>query len=55
VTRGAADGYPAPETLRRLMRAVLAHQHGRLQDDATALLLEWRGDQQRRLTLTGSG
>jgi serine phosphatase RsbU (regulator of sigma subunit) len=52
VTRGAADGYPAPETLRRLMRAVLAHQQGTLQDDATVLLLEWRGDQQRRLTLT---
>jgi serine phosphatase RsbU (regulator of sigma subunit) len=51
VLRGAADGYPAPETLRRLMRAVLAHQGGRLQDDATALLVEWRGDQQRRLTL----
>jgi hypothetical protein len=55
VARGAVDGYPAPETLRRLMRAVLAHQHGRLQDDATALLLEWRGDQQRRMTLTGGG
>ncbi|EWM10716.1 PP2C family protein-serine/threonine phosphatase [Kutzneria sp. 744] len=54
VVRGAADGLPAPETLRRLMRAVLAHQNGRLQDDATALMLEWRGDQQRRLTI-GSG
>ena len=52
VTRGAADGYPAPETLRRLMRAVLAHQRGTLQDDATVLLLEWGGDQQHRLTLT---
>ncbi|HEY0495759.1 MAG TPA: PP2C family protein-serine/threonine phosphatase [Kutzneria sp.] len=51
VARGAADGLPAPETLRRLMRAVLAHQRSRLQDDATALLLEWRGDQQHRLTL----
>jgi serine phosphatase RsbU (regulator of sigma subunit) len=51
VARGAVDGYPAPETLRRLMRAVLAHQHSRLQDDATALLLEWRGDQQHQLTL----
>ncbi|HTI27706.1 MAG TPA: PP2C family protein-serine/threonine phosphatase [Kutzneria sp.] len=51
VVRSAADGYPAPETLRRLMRAVLAHQDGRLQDDATALMVEWRGDQQRRLTL----
>ncbi|MFC0438357.1 PP2C family protein-serine/threonine phosphatase [Kutzneria buriramensis] len=53
VTRGAADGYPAPETLRRLMRAVLDHQRGRLQDDATVLMLEWRGDQRRTLTLGG--
>jgi hypothetical protein len=52
VIRGSADGHPAPETMRRLMRAVLAHQNGRLQDDATALLLEWRGDQQRRLTMS---
>jgi hypothetical protein len=35
------------------MRAVLDHQRGRLQDDATVLLLEWRGDQQRSLTLDG--
>ena len=29
--------------LRRLIRAVLEHQHGVLQDDATILLLEWTG------------
>jgi serine phosphatase RsbU (regulator of sigma subunit) len=40
--RQAAAGFPAPETLRRLRHAVLAHQHGALQDDATALLVEWR-------------
>ncbi|QFZ19700.1 PP2C family protein-serine/threonine phosphatase [Saccharothrix syringae] len=34
-------GLPAPETLRRVVRAVLDHQHGHLQDDATLLLLEW--------------
>jgi hypothetical protein len=34
-------GLPAPETLRRISHAVLEHQHGRLQDDATLLLLEW--------------
>lgn len=33
-----------PETLRRLIVAVLEHQHGALQDDATLLLLEWAGD-----------
>lgn len=39
--RHEASGLPAPETLRRVSRAVLDHQHGRLQDDATLLLLEW--------------
>jgi hypothetical protein len=42
--REAADGRPTPETLRRLRHAILAHQKGQLQDDATALLVEWRGD-----------
>jgi hypothetical protein len=35
------DGLPAPETLRRISHAVLEHQRGHLQDDATLLLLEW--------------
>jgi hypothetical protein len=35
---------PPPETLRRLIAAVLEHQSGMLQDDATLLLLEWRGN-----------
>ncbi|MDX8034222.1 PP2C family protein-serine/threonine phosphatase [Lentzea sp. BCCO 10_0856] len=39
--RHEAAGLPAPETLRRVSRAVLDHQRGRLQDDATLLLLEW--------------
>ncbi|MCO1655450.1 PP2C family protein-serine/threonine phosphatase [Pseudonocardia humida] len=39
--RAAADRLPAPETLRRLAIAVLDHQDGRLQDDATLLLVEW--------------
>ncbi|MCM3660456.1 serine/threonine-protein phosphatase [Georgenia satyanarayanai] len=34
-------GTPAPETLRLVVRDVLAHQRGVLQDDATLLLLEW--------------
>ena len=33
-----------PETLRRLVIAVLEHQQGALQDDATLLMLEWGGD-----------
>jgi hypothetical protein len=35
---------PAPETLRRLSGAVLAHQAGQLQDDATLVLLDWSTD-----------
>lgn len=38
-----ADGLPVPETLRRLIRRHLAYHGGRLDDDATVLLLEWNG------------
>jgi serine phosphatase RsbU (regulator of sigma subunit) len=48
--RQAAAGLPAPETLRRLRHAVMAYQHGRLQDDATAVLVEWRRGSERTLT-----
>lgn len=41
--RNAADGLPAPESLRRLSHAVQAHQGERLQDDATLLMLDWAG------------
>lgn len=37
----AAAELSAPETLRRLGAAVLRHQDGRLQDDATLLMVEW--------------
>jgi len=49
IERQAAAGYPAPETLRRLRHAVLAHQQGRLQDDASALLVEWGRGTERSL------
>jgi hypothetical protein len=39
--REAAAGHPPPETVRRLIRAVLTHQDGELQDDATVLLARW--------------
>ena len=39
--RHEAAGLSAPETLRRVVRAVLEHQDGKLQDDATLLVLEW--------------
>jgi len=41
IERQDGDGLPAPETLRRLRHAVLAHQRGQLQDDATLVLVEW--------------
>jgi hypothetical protein len=42
--REAAAGHPPPETARRLIRAVLNHQDGTLQDDATVLLARWTTD-----------
>lgn len=44
VTRAMADGLPAPEALRRLVRRITAHQNDRLQDDATVLLTAWHPD-----------
>jgi phosphoserine phosphatase RsbU/P len=43
VVRTLADRVPAPETMRRLVRAILEYQHEQLQDDATAVLLGWPG------------
>jgi Stage II sporulation protein E (SpoIIE) len=39
--REAAAEHPPPETARRLIKAVLAHQNGALQDDASVLLARW--------------
>lgn len=44
IIRHSASGIPAPETLRRLNHAILDHQHGRLSDDATTVLIEWMPD-----------
>lgn len=41
--REAATMNPPPETLRRLMAAVLSHQDEVLQDDATVVLAQWTG------------
>ncbi|MFL6051946.1 MAG: PP2C family protein-serine/threonine phosphatase [Actinoallomurus sp.] len=48
VIRHSAAGVPAPETLRRLNRALLDFQHGRLADDATTVLVEWKSDDPER-------
>ncbi|QIQ06354.1 PP2C family protein-serine/threonine phosphatase [Streptomyces liangshanensis] len=57
IIRHHADGLPVPETLRRLVQAVLAYHDGVLQDDATVLLCEWLGpdpdDTGRAATLSG--
>jgi serine/threonine protein phosphatase PrpC len=45
----AASELSAPETLRRLATAVLEHQEGRLQDDATLLLVDWSADGHLRM------
>lgn len=41
-------GIAAPETLRRLNHAIADYQHGRLSDDATLVMVEWRPDQPGR-------
>jgi len=51
IHRASAEGDSAPETLRRLMRRVLAHQADHLQDDASIVLLEWRTGSERQLDL----
>ncbi len=42
VVRAELAGEPPPETMRRLMGSVMDHQAGRLQDDASIVLVEWR-------------
>lgn len=43
VVRNLAAELPAPETMRRVIRELLEHQSGDLTDDATLLLVDWRG------------
>ncbi|MEP6762004.1 MAG: PP2C family protein-serine/threonine phosphatase [Sporichthyaceae bacterium] len=49
VSREAAAGRTAAETMRRLNLAILAHQEGFLQDDATTLMVEWSSAEARRM------
>jgi serine phosphatase RsbU (regulator of sigma subunit) len=48
IIRHSAAGLPAPEMMRRLKRAILDYQHGRLRDDATTVLVEWQPDRPGR-------
>jgi hypothetical protein len=52
IIRREADGCSAPETLRRLVRTILDHQHARLQDDASVLLVEWRSSREQRMVIS---
>jgi len=45
LTRTLAGHVSAPETLRRLIHAILGHQNEQLQDDASAALICWPADQ----------
>ena len=49
IARAEAAGEPVPETMRRLGHAVVKHQGDDLQDDATQVLLEWRGGEMHKL------
>jgi len=51
VAKQSASGEPTPEVMRRLQRAVLDHQQGRLQDDATTLFVEWLTGKEHPLEL----
>ncbi|WP_369686741.1 PP2C family protein-serine/threonine phosphatase [Streptomyces sp. HUAS CX7] len=42
VIRATAGGELAPESLRRLIHSILDTQEGKLRDDATLLMFEWR-------------
>lgn len=58
VGRSLASELPAPEIMRRVVHALLDHQAGDLDDDATLLLVEWHGssgpdNQSPPLSLTG--
>jgi hypothetical protein len=49
VERAERAGVSAPETLRRLVAAVLDHQAGELQDDATMVMVDWSSQGHRRM------
>lgn len=49
--RASASNNPPPEMMRQLVHAILTHQAGDLQDDATIVLVEWRGAASEELKL----
>jgi serine phosphatase RsbU (regulator of sigma subunit) len=53
VVKEEAAGVPAAEALRRLVHEVERYQDGELNDDATALMVEWLGEDARRTFSSG--
>ena len=49
IARAEAAGEPVPETMRGLGHTVVKHQGDELQDDATLVLVEWRGGEMQSL------
>lgn len=47
-----SDSDAPPETMRLLMHAIEAHNDGPLRDDATVVLIEWRGPGSRELVVS---
>ncbi|MEX2619823.1 MAG: PP2C family protein-serine/threonine phosphatase, partial [Egibacteraceae bacterium] len=52
VGRELDTGFPAPEAVRRIVRNVIDHQDGRMRDDATLVLVEWKGRDRSREQLS---
>ena len=51
VVRAEGAGDAPPEMLRQLMRSVMEHQAGQLQDDASIVVLEWRTGREERFLI----
>jgi serine phosphatase RsbU (regulator of sigma subunit) len=51
VVRADRRGEAPPEMLRQLMRSVMEHQAGRLQDDASIVVLGWRTGKEDQLLI----
>jgi phosphoserine phosphatase RsbU/P len=52
IERAGHDGGPVQETVRRLSHALMLERGGVTTDDATLLLLEWRGGTANHLAIT---
>ncbi|WP_454085270.1 PP2C family protein-serine/threonine phosphatase [Georgenia sp. Marseille-Q6866] len=52
IERAAADGKPLPEISRSVLQALLRHQKGVLQDDASIVLVQWTTEGQADLDPT---